>query len=70
MKQPTLRVTKWLGHNIPVEGACSACPGVIFKARGTDHRPEREQYARSLQNQFDVHFKQVHKDGLVRETGN
>ena len=32
MKKPTIRVTKWLG-DIPVEANCSACPGVVFRAK-------------------------------------
>jgi hypothetical protein len=61
MKKPTLRVTKWLS-DIPVEAHCSDCPAVSFKAQGTGHRPNREQYKRSLQSQFDVHCKEVHSE--------
>jgi len=59
MKKPTLRVTKWLG-DIQVEAQCTACPAVAFKARGSGHRPNREEYQRSLQEQFDEHYKTEH----------
>lgn len=59
MKKPTLRVTKWLG-DIPVEAHCTFCPAVSFKAQATSHRPNREDYQKSLQAQFDVHVKAVH----------
>ena len=59
MKKPTIHVTKWLG-DIPVEAICSACPAVSFKARGSSHRPNREEYQKSLQSQFDAHDKAVH----------
>jgi hypothetical protein len=59
MKKPALRVTKWL-RDIPVEAICTACPGVAFKARGTSHRPLREEYQNSLQQQFDAHLKAEH----------
>jgi hypothetical protein len=59
MKIPTLRVTKWLA-DIPVEAYCTFCPAVSFTAQGTGHRPNREEYQKSLQTQFDMHCKQVH----------
>jgi hypothetical protein len=59
MKKPTIRVTKWLS-DIPVEATCSACPNVSFKAQGSSHRPNREEYQRSLQAQFDTHCKAKH----------
>jgi hypothetical protein len=59
MKKPTIRVTKWLG-DIPVEAQCTFCPAVSFKAKGTSHRPSREEYQRSLQAQFDEHCKGTH----------
>ena len=59
MKKPTLRVTKWLG-DIPVEAYCTACESVTFKAAGSGHRPNREEFQRSLQSQFDEHLKRVH----------
>jgi hypothetical protein len=58
MKKPVLRVTKWLS-DIPVEAYCSAC-SVSFRAQGTSHRPNREEYKRSLQAQFDAHCKEAH----------
>jgi hypothetical protein len=62
MKKPTLRVTKWLA-DIPVEAHCTQCPAVSFKAQGTSHRPNREEYQKSLQTQCDVHCKTVHSEG-------
>ena len=59
MKKPMIRVTKWLG-DIPVEARCSACPGVVFMATGSGHRPNREEYQKSIQAQFDAHCKAVH----------
>ena len=61
MKKPTIRVTKWLS-DIPVEATCSACAAVAFKAVGSSHRPNREEYQRSLQFQFDEHLKLVHTE--------
>jgi hypothetical protein len=59
MKKPVIRVTKWLG-DIPVEATCSACPGILFKAQGSGHRPNREEYQNSLQSQFNAHCKAEH----------
>lgn len=61
MKKPTLRVTKWLG-DIPVEAHCTHCPAVSFKARGASHRPNRAEYQKSLETQFDGHCKAVHSE--------
>lgn len=59
MKKPVIRVTKWLG-DIAVEAQCSGCPGVSFRAHGTGHRPNREEYQKSLQAQFDEHCRAEH----------
>jgi hypothetical protein len=59
MKKPFLQVTRWLS-DIPVEAYCTACPKVSFRARGSDHRPNREEYRKSLQAQFDAHCKAAH----------
>jgi hypothetical protein len=59
MKKPTLRVTKWLA-DIPVEANCTHCPTASFKAQRTSHRPNREEYRKSLQAKFDVHYGVVH----------
>jgi hypothetical protein len=59
MKKPTLRVTKWLG-DIPVEAICTFCNGVSFRAQTPSHRPNREEYQRSLQAQFDDHARLAH----------
>ena len=59
MKKPTIRVTKWLSE-IPVEACCSACPTVSFRAQGSSHRPNREEYQKSLQAQFDAHCQAAH----------
>jgi hypothetical protein len=69
MKKPTIRVTKWLG-DIPVDATCTACASVVFTAKGSTHRPNREEYQKSLQEQFDGHCKAVHsqevKIGAIR----
>jgi hypothetical protein len=59
MKKPSLRVTKWLG-DIPVGGECTACPTVRFERGPISHRPNREEYRHTLQQEFDRHFKNVH----------
>jgi hypothetical protein len=59
MKKPTLRVTKWLS-DIPVEATCTACTGLTFRAVGSGHRPNREEYQKSLQSQFDAHCRATH----------
>jgi hypothetical protein len=61
MKKPAIRVTKWLG-DIPVEAVCSACAGASFKAKGSSHRPNREEYQKSLQSQFEEHLKLKHAE--------
>jgi len=61
MNKPTLRVTKWL-RDIPVEAHCTGCPGVSFKAVAAGHCPNREEYQKSLQAQFDVHYRAVHSE--------
>jgi hypothetical protein len=33
---------------------------VKFKASTGSHRPNREEYAKSLQQQFDAHLKEAH----------
>jgi hypothetical protein len=58
LKKPTVRVTKWLG-DIPVEAGCSMCPAVVFRVKGSGHRPNREEYQKSIQAQFDEHCKAV-----------
>jgi trans-aconitate methyltransferase len=59
MKKPTLRVTTWL-KDIPVEGACTSCPDSKFKISSTGHRPNREEYQKLLQREFDHHVSAVH----------
>jgi hypothetical protein len=59
VKKATLRVTKWLS-DIPVEACCTACAGVSFKAQSSSHRPNREEYQKSLQAQFDSHSEVAH----------
>ena len=62
VKKATVRVTKWLA-DIPVEATCTFCPDVSFRAQGQSHRPNREEYQKSLQSQFDEHCKLVHAEG-------
>jgi trans-aconitate methyltransferase len=59
MKKPFLRVTKWL-KDIPVEGACTSCADSQFRATSSNHRPNREEYQKLLQREFDHHVKAVH----------
>ncbi len=61
MKKPTIGVTKWL-NDIPIDAVCTACAGATFRASGTSHRPNREEYQKSLQSQFDEPLKLVHAD--------
>jgi hypothetical protein len=62
VKKPFLRVTKWLA-DIPVEATCTFCSGVAFRAQSASHRPVREEYQKSLQQQFDEHCRLVHPEG-------
>lgn len=68
MKKPFIRVTKWLG-DIPVEATCIACTGVVFRAVASGHRPNREEYQRSLQAQFDEHVKLIHAGAQPNQAG-
>jgi hypothetical protein len=52
MKKLTIRATKLLG-DISVEGGCSACTGVVLRAEGSGYRPNREEFQKSIQAQFD-----------------
>jgi len=61
MKKPAIRVTKWLA-DIPVEACCSLCPNEIFRAASTGHRPEKSSYQQQLQEAFDRHVADVHKN--------
>jgi hypothetical protein len=63
VKKPFIRVTKWLG-DIPVEAGCTACSDVHFRVESKTHRPQRDEYQKSLQAQFDAHCRSVH-DVLV-----
>jgi len=63
MKKPVIRVTKWLA-DIPIEATCTACPSVSFRAKGSSHRPNREEHQRSLQTQFDAHCKAEHSSSM------
>ena len=64
MKKPVLRVTKWL-RDIPVEAECAECAGTAFRAKGLTHRPNREEYQKSLRAQVDVHSKAVHSENVI-----
>jgi hypothetical protein len=61
MRKPTVRVTKWLA-DIPVEACCSLCPDEIFRATSAGHRPEKINYQKQLQDAFDRHVADVHKN--------
>ncbi len=62
MKKPTLRVPKWLA-DIPVEAHCTQCLTVSFKAQGTGHRPNREEYQKSLQTRLDLRSPEAARRG-------
>jgi hypothetical protein len=66
-KKPTLRGTKWLG-TIPVEAECTACAGVKFRATSGSHRPNHDEFAKSLQQQFDAHLREAHAAPDVSKT--
>lgn len=66
MKKPSLRVSKWMG-DIPVEAECTACAGVRFNVRPISHRPNREEYQKSLQSAFTAHMKNVHSQEDANE---
>lgn len=61
MKKPAIRVTKWL-TDIPVEATCNRCPDVLFKVKGSSHRPNRDEYQKSLQSQFEEHVRLLHQE--------
>jgi hypothetical protein len=54
-----MRLIMWL-DDIPVEAVCRVCPAVSFKVRNSSHQPNREEYQKSLQVQFDAPDKAVH----------
>jgi hypothetical protein len=58
MRKPTIRVTKWLA-DIPVEAGGGACPDLVFRVTGSGHRRNRDEYQRSLQEQFDGHCRDM-----------
>lgn len=65
LRTPVIRVTKWLG-DIPVEAVCSSCSNVSFRAQGSSHRPNRQEYQMSLQSQFDAHCKSEHSQQAAK----
>ena len=67
MKKPSLHVSKWMG-DIPVEAECTACAGVRFNVRPISHRPNREEYQKSLQGAFDAHLKSAHPQEDAKES--
>jgi hypothetical protein len=67
MKKPMIRVTKWLS-DIPVDATCTACPSVVFRAIGSSHRPNREEFQKSIEAQFDAHCKAVHFRDSAKES--
>lgn len=67
MRNPALRVTKWLG-DIPVAAECTSCVAIRFEVNSTSHRPTREEYQKSLQNQFDAHLRKFHSRPDARQT--
>jgi hypothetical protein len=61
MKKPALRVTKWL-KDIPIEGRCNLCPGTLFRAVSSHHRPQKAEYIERLQQVFDRHVADLHSE--------
>jgi hypothetical protein len=61
MKKPALRIMKWLG-DIPVEGSCTLCPKILFRAPSGHHRPQKAEYTESLQRAFDRHVADLHSE--------
>jgi hypothetical protein len=61
VKNPALRVTKWL-RDIPIEGSCTLCPETLFRAASTHHRPQRAEYTDRLQQAFDRHVADLHSE--------
>ncbi len=63
-EKPTLRITKWLGRNIPLEAECTSCADVQFKVghdpRQNFHQPDGDYYRKMLRTMFDEHSKLVH----------
>src|SRR5438552_18373445 len=47
----------------PVEGSCTSCPQVTFRAISTHHRPNQHEYQEKLIRAFDLHFKEFHVRG-------
>jgi hypothetical protein len=61
MKKPILRVIKWLG-DIPVEACCSSCPETVFRAASPHHRPQKAEYTLRLQEAFNCHVADLHRE--------
>jgi hypothetical protein len=75
-KQPAPRITKWLRSStiaeadVPLEGECTACADVQFRApfnlgrhrQKPFHQPDRERFQEALQRAFDRHVKLVHAE--------
>jgi hypothetical protein len=60
MKKPSLKITKGLAGEIPVEGLCTACPDIIFHVSTLSEMPTVEEGTAKLQKLFDEHFRRVH----------
>jgi hypothetical protein len=59
MKEPSLKVTKWLG-NIPIEGVCTYCPDAQFRPSWNHHKPEKNAIEEKMKQAFDRHFREAH----------
>jgi len=46
---------------------CSACPGVVFGAKASGHRPNRDESQKSIQAQVEEQCKAVHSQGWWAE---
>jgi hypothetical protein len=60
MKKPELLVTAHSGAGaLPTEGTCTSCPNEKFRIKVPDNL-DRADALKSLQRQFDQHFKRIH----------
>ncbi len=60
MKKPSLRITKYLGNEIPVDGVCTACPDIVFQVSKLPLPPTAEEGKAKLEKLFNEHFAKMH----------
>jgi hypothetical protein len=59
MTKPKLEVTENNG-TVPIAGTCTSCPTEKFRVKVPDNL-DQSAALNSLKNQFEEHFKRVHK---------